>query len=369
LQKILFTIPNFHTAGSGLALLSIVKKIDRKKFIPEIACLHEKGELYKEVKKTGIKIHIIDLYKRPRPIYFMLYDCYLLSTIFKNIGADLIHSYNYSSDYTEAIAARIAGIKWIYTKKNMSWDGPSIRSWRLRSYLANYIIIQNRDMKRFFSSFKNKIRLIPIGVNSQSYQKKDGRPLFKKNKIRRLITVSNLTSIKGTDIIIRAFRKIHEEFDNWNLVVVGDDTTKYGVYCKNLVQSYSMDRKIIFTGKILNVNDYLSASEIFVLASLEKGEGAPIAILEAMANEKNVIASDVPGIRDQMNPFKKHLFSPGNIDNLCEKLIFYMGLSTRENKKIGKIFSKYVNNYYHIDNEVHQLEKLYLELLKSNSLF
>ena len=49
----------------------------------------------------------------------MIYKCYQLSNIFKKINPDIIHSYHYAADYTEPIAARMAGIKWIYTKKNM----------------------------------------------------------------------------------------------------------------------------------------------------------------------------------------------------------------------------------------------------------
>ena len=34
---------------------------------------------------------------------------------------DLIHSFHYGPDYSEALAAKIAGIPWVYTKKNMNW--------------------------------------------------------------------------------------------------------------------------------------------------------------------------------------------------------------------------------------------------------
>ena len=167
--KILYTIPNFDTAGSGIPLLKIAKKLDKNCFEPHIACLHDRGDLFQEVIKSDIKVHIIDLYKNARPIIKMLKECYQLSKVFKNINPNIIHSYNYSSDYTEPLAAKMAGIKWIYTKKNMSWRGPSYRGWKLRSWLADGIICQNSDMlKDFFPNWR-KVKLIPIGVDTEEY--------------------------------------------------------------------------------------------------------------------------------------------------------------------------------------------------------
>ena len=50
--KILFTIPNFDTAGSGIPLLKIAQNLDKNLFEPHIACLHDRGELFKDVQKN-----------------------------------------------------------------------------------------------------------------------------------------------------------------------------------------------------------------------------------------------------------------------------------------------------------------------------
>jgi len=43
--RILFTIPNFITAGSGRAMLNIVARLDRSRFEPWIAVLKSGGAL------------------------------------------------------------------------------------------------------------------------------------------------------------------------------------------------------------------------------------------------------------------------------------------------------------------------------------
>ena len=54
--RILFTIPNFDTAGSGKALLNVAMNLDRNIFDPQICCAHDKGIFMKTVKASGLKI-------------------------------------------------------------------------------------------------------------------------------------------------------------------------------------------------------------------------------------------------------------------------------------------------------------------------
>ena len=42
LVPILFTIPNFITAGSGRAMLNIIERLDRERFAPSV-CVLKKG--------------------------------------------------------------------------------------------------------------------------------------------------------------------------------------------------------------------------------------------------------------------------------------------------------------------------------------
>src|SRR5690606_4979464 len=123
--KILYTIPNFDTAGSGKALLNIALGLDKEKFEPHILCLHNKGAFFRTVEQSGIPIHIFDYIPKERPFLKMFRSCIDVSKKIKNINPDIVHSFHYSSNYTEALSTRIAGKKWVFTKKNMSWGGAS----------------------------------------------------------------------------------------------------------------------------------------------------------------------------------------------------------------------------------------------------
>ena len=60
--RILFTIPNFDTAGSGKALLNIATRLDKEIFEPHIACLHDRGDYFQVVKESRIPVHIFNYF-------------------------------------------------------------------------------------------------------------------------------------------------------------------------------------------------------------------------------------------------------------------------------------------------------------------
>ena len=81
--RILYTIPNFDTAGSGITLLKIATSLDANYFNPQIACCHDRGGLSQEVKNSGLEVHIIDLCKNARPIISMMIEFILILFPFK----------------------------------------------------------------------------------------------------------------------------------------------------------------------------------------------------------------------------------------------------------------------------------------------
>lgn len=111
--KILFTIPNFDTAGSGKALLKIAAGLDKEKFFPSILCVRDHGEFFETVKSSGIPVHFIEYRSNFGNKLSGLKQCYKISKFIRSLGQDLIHSFNYSDDYSEALSSKLASVKWI----------------------------------------------------------------------------------------------------------------------------------------------------------------------------------------------------------------------------------------------------------------
>ncbi|MDP2159800.1 MAG: glycosyltransferase [Flavobacterium sp.] len=369
--KILYTIPNFDTAGSGKALLHLAKGLDASVFEVAILCLHDRGAYFETVKQSGIPVYIADFLPKERPLLSMFQACLKLAQYFKTLQPDLIHSFHYSSNYTEPLAAKIAGIPWVFTKKNMSWGGASKNSWRLRSFLATKIAVQNTDMQQTFYPSSRKTVLIPRGVSLTAFKpdvpKPEIRTRMKTETDKRIIIcVANLVPVKGIEVLIAAFEKIANAFSQWVVWIIGDDNNAYADQLKKTVVAKQLEHQILFSGKQLDVKPFLDHAELFVLPTLNEGrkEGSPVALLEAMANAKVVLGSNVPGIKDQLANFPDFLFPAGNVEELEQKLKQLLLLDPISIKQLGQQFQQHVASHYSLSLEIERHSALYLSIPK-----
>jgi glycosyltransferase involved in cell wall biosynthesis len=369
--KILYTIPNFDTAGSGKALLKIANGLNPDEFEVHIMCLHDKGAFFKVVQESGLPIHIFNYISKPRPIWRLFKECWRVSRKFKEIAPDIIHSYHYSPDYTEAISARMAGIPWVFTKKNMNWGGKSKNAWKLRSFLARKIAVQNTDMLQHFYKGSKKAVLIPRGVDIDYFQLKVNSNDFKDadsffDMRRYLICVANFVPVKGVEVLISAFNQVQNKYRDWSLLLVGDHNHDYGNELIRLVNDLNLNDRIIFTGKQLDIRPYLQQAEIFILPS--KNEGSPVALLEAMAGGIVVLGTNIPGIRDQLSKFPDFLFTSSDSVALSKKLDNLMGKSKEDLKMLGNTFYQHVKREFPIEKEIKNHQSLYWGLKKPKTL-
>jgi len=366
--KVLYTIPNFDTAGSGKALLQLALRLDPEKFEAHIACMHNRGSFFKTVVDSGIPVHIIPYTTPMKPYIKGLKACYAISKQLKAIAPDVIHSFHYASDYSEALAAKFAGIPWIYTKKNMSWGGGSKNAWKLRSYLARAIAVQNTDMQTVFFKDATKTLLIPRGVDTNLYQPQSpkdelGTQWNLQPSDRIVMCVANLVPVKGIEVLLQAFKKAQQLHPNWKLMLVGDCSHTYGERMQLLAKNLELDDVVVFCGKQQEVSAYLSIAELVVLPTLDKGEGSPVALLEAMSSGKTVLGSRVPGIKDQLADFSKYLVTAGDVNAWETALKQQFAQDETQLKKQGMVFRTHVCNHYTLEKEVALTEHLYLNYI------
>jgi len=364
LIKVLFTIPNFDTAGSGKALLNIATRLNSNYFEPHICCFHNKGDFFQTVENSNIPIHIFQFTSDMEYRLKGLLKCFIIAKYFKKLNVDLIHSFHYAPDYTEVLSAKLAGIPWIYTKKNMNWGGKSKNGWKLRSLLSKHIIAQNNSMLNWYFPNSSKVTLIPRGVDikifkpqSKNIKLLEQLTIFESEII--ILSVANLVPVKGIEILLDAFELLYKTHDNIRLLIVGEDKNEYGESLKGKTRKLLSGGKIHFIGKVQNIEDYYSIADIFILPTLNEGrmEGCPVSLLEAMACGVHVMASKLPGIKDILTPFNNCLFNPGEIPEL------YNGIKNLLNEKKylrkNKNLRTHIINNYSIEKEVNSHEALY----------
>ncbi len=362
--KILFTIPNFDTAGSGKVVYDLVKGIDKSRFAPEILVKHTKGAFYKEVEKLGVPIHVFDYETDYKPLATFPVRLLKVVKFFRSLKVDIIHSWHWSSDFSEPLAARLAGIKFIYTKKAMGWGN---KAWVWRSRLSTQIIAINKDMMtEFFNPFPSiNACYLPLGLDTDFYAEQEySKVTAEKHHISQndfvVISVVNMVAVKGIEILIEAV--IEANIPQIKLLLVGNDSSDYVDGLKN---KYGRNHsQIIFTGKQMEVRNYLSIADVFVIPTKNEGkrEGMPMAPVEAMSSGIPVIGSRVSGITDILEGFEEWLFEASDTDHLSQLLNNMNAMHAEDRKLLGKQMRNRVVEHYAFEKFINSREQVYASL-------
>jgi glycosyltransferase involved in cell wall biosynthesis len=235
--RVLYTIPNFDTAGSGLLLYHILSKLDRDRFHPEVSVLRITNTITENrIRQLGVDIYQSNFDIPIRPYRSLIFRAMRSATAFRKRKYDIWHSFHYSDSYTEPLISRFAGrVKWVYTKKAMGWGS---RAWKLKSVLADAIVADNTDMlKEFFSGWplQRKVHFIPHSVDPEVYRPKE-RPTSQEGRDARnivLCVVAHLVPVKGHPTLLEALRGC----PNTTLLIAGR-TNDTGYYREPLITPF-----------------------------------------------------------------------------------------------------------------------------------
>ena len=143
-----------------------------------------------------------------------------------------------------------------------------------------------------FHSFKDKsFTVLNNGINVSKYKYN----LNSRNEIRKelnidkndilLGNVGRLCSQKNQKFLIEVLKRLDSKY---KLLIIGKGELKNDLI--ELSKKYQVLNRVILLEDIYNVEEYLSAMDIFVFPSLYEGLG--IAVIEAEANGLQVFASD-----------------------------------------------------------------------------
>jgi glycosyltransferase involved in cell wall biosynthesis len=196
---------------------------------------------------------------------------------------------------------------------------PLKRIMRRRGYQKVYnefdaLVTNSEAIEQFLREIgvTTRIEYIPNGVNLQrfhpansSQEQQAGQALRERFGIptdhQVIVAVGAVMPRKGPDQVIKAWRLILARFPNTHLLFVGprSDThdpklVKFGSEIAELIKTSGATDKVHFAGIVDDVESYLRASDISILAS--KREGTPNSVLEAMATDLPCLVTPYIGI-------------------------------------------------------------------------
>ncbi len=137
--------------------------------------------------------------------------------------------------------------------------------------------------------------------------------------------VGSISPVKGLEYLIPAFSKVMAKMPSTKLLIIGGKLESQISYYRKivmLVSQYNLDNSVLFLGHISHneLPSLLNQLDVFVSSSLY--EGTPVSILEAMACEIPVVATEVGGVPDQVvNDLTGFLVPPRDVDALSNALV------------------------------------------------
>ena len=201
--------------------------------------------------------------------------------------------------------------------------------------VPNKIHIYGKSLVKFAKRIgikEKKLIVIPTGVNLDKFKRgKDIRKNLGIDKKEFVIVYAGLiVPRKGIDIMLKILKKsIHI---NVRMLLVGEGPNKK--YYIELAKRFGVIDKISFIGWRKDIPDIFRSADLLFLPS--RGEGLPGVIMEAMASELPVVASNIPCIPDLVENGKNGFLCKMNDVECFKEKILKLVHNKRLAKKMGK---------------------------------
>jgi GalNAc-alpha-(1->4)-GalNAc-alpha-(1->3)-diNAcBac-PP-undecaprenol alpha-1,4-N-acetyl-D-galactosaminyltransferase len=159
--------------------------------------------------------------------------------------------------------------------------------------LADHIVVQTTQIQDYFpKKLHQRISIIPNPVSLPSNELQLPGIDYKRKKI---IAIGRLETQKGFDLLLQAFRVVHDKQPEWELVIWGEGSER--PVLEALCAHLKLEAYVQLPGLTNNIAQVLSKGSLFVLSS--RYEGFPNSLCEAMAVGLPVIAfNGVSGTAD-----------------------------------------------------------------------
>lgn len=134
---------------------------------------------------------------------------------------------------------------------------------------------------------------------------------------RTFLMIARMLKTKGVTEYCRAARIVRQKYPDAVFNYLGGE----GNVKLDDIREYVDDGSVNYLGTTNDVRPYINECTALVLPSYR--EGLPVAVLEAMASARAVVATDVNGCRDAVEDGKNGLLAaPRNTEDLAEKIVW-----------------------------------------------
>lgn len=317
--------------------------------LPQVRYLLERGHEVEMVasagphtptlRQAGFVVHNIFISRRIEP-WHDLRSTMELARLFRRRRYDLVHTHTSKAGFVGRLAARLAGTPIVahtahgfFFHENMPplqrrlFEGLE----RLAAGWTDLLFLQSREDYEYVLASgmvpPARARFLGNGIDLDTFDITRWDRPWERQFLRQTffgdgdyivaLMVAFMIERKGHIYLLKALELLGAEAGALRLLLVGDGPLEDSL--RKFVRDAGLESRVTFAGYREDIPRLLAGADIYVLASLS--EGMPRSILEAMAMELPVIASDIRGCRELVWHGETGLLvPPANAGALAEAL-------------------------------------------------
>lgn len=355
LLKILHIDPERNWGGGEAQVLGLLTYLCRKGHRNDLLT-HPGGRLFEQSASLGVRRHSLvtrnDLDLRPVPA---------LRRLIRSERYDIVHLHTKRAHTLSLWLPRGPQCpKYVVTRR---MDYPEAKSWYTR-YLYNRrvdgVVAISRVIMELLAEAgvePGRIRLIHSGIDPERFVRCAAAAVTKHDTVVGIVAA--LEERKGHRYLFEAAAALKRRGRKIEFLVAGEGPVRRQL--EEQVKALNLADEVRFCGFVSDAPAFLSQIDIFVLPSLYEGLG--VAVLEAMAAGKPVIASRVGGLPELVADGETGLLvSPKNVEGLIEAIA---RLADDESlaREMGRKGAARARTNFSLENMAAQNEAYYYELV------
>jgi len=362
LSGIAYLIGHLKVGGAQKHLLELLRRLDRSRFTPRVYCLKRQGALVQEVEGLGVEVEDLRIGENlgePKSL-FRLFE---FARQLRKEGISLLHCYLPRANFFGAIAGTIARVPVLISKRSLEPQQTlkQVFLCRIADARADALLVNSHEVWRHAREVggcrPDKLRLVPNGIDIDRYRKPSSNGFHGPRPI--IGTVLRLEAVKGPDSFVEMAGRVAAEMPEARFVVVGDGNMRPDL--ERLGASLGLGDRLQLLGERDDVAEILPTFSVFLLPSLI--EGMSMALLEAMAAARPIVATSVGGNLDLIRDGETGLLvAPGRPDEMAAAVLRLLK-DPGWAKRLGGAAQTLVMNHYSADAMVQRIERIYSELL------
>ena len=312
MERILHVIGGMNAGGMETMIMNYYRRIDRKKIQFDFLIFNRNKCFYEdEIERLGGKIYRIETSRRKS----IIKNHKEVKEFFKNNKYNIVEfhqgiTYYYPLKMAKKynVSTRIIhnhGIDRNFLKKYKIYNELFAKI-RISNLATNYFTCSPEVNQQLFSKkvIKNKrIEVIPNSIDVKKFEFSKE----KREKIRKAMNIDDNTIVyghigtftypKNHEFLLRIFNEIVKKNENTLLLLIGEGKLKENI--EKEAKNFKIYNKIKFLGIRKDIEELLSAMDVFIFPSLF--EGIPLTLLEAQASGIPIFLSETIDKRTIIN--------------------------------------------------------------------